>query len=326
MCGRKPSRFGQGKSIVKPNHKVIPPLHMCGNLCVFLVNFTQNARPLPMKNTVACDIYPWFQLYNEDMGKNIDEHLDEILAQVAAAGVSAWEQPIKSEAQARGLQTLLRKHRLSLASIYVDGNFHDAIWEKAVAAGVQQAAWARELGARIVVCNPSPINWSTQENKSDSQLRTQARALEAFGAQLDKLGMRLAYHTHDAEMRAAARELHHMLAATDPALVGFCLDTHWIYRGSGNSELAIDDIVTLYGKRIVALHLRQSTNQVWSEVFGGGDIDHARIAKRMRAFDFTGPLIIEQTREAGTPSTMPAGEALRRGCEAVRKYFGDETR
>ena len=44
-----------------------------------------------------------------------------------------------------------------------------------------------------------------------------------------------------------------------------CLDTHWIYRGAGNSNVALFDILKLYGDRVVSLHLRQSVGGVWSE-------------------------------------------------------------
>ena len=85
--------------------------------------------------------------------------------------------------------------------------------------------------------------------------------------------MVLAYHNHDAEMREGAREFHHMLTGTDPANVKLCLDAHWIYRGSGNSQVALFDIVEIYVDRIVELHLRQSHDGIWSEVFGEGDIN-----------------------------------------------------
>ena len=89
---------------------------------------------------------------------------------------------------------------------------------------------ARNIGIEILVTNPTPINWGGPENKTDEQLTTQAAALNLLGEELNAMGMKLAYHNHDIEMRESAREFHHMLTGTDPANVHLCLDPHWIYR------------------------------------------------------------------------------------------------
>lgn len=91
------------------------------------------------------------------------------------------------------------------------------------------------------------------------------------GAALRKLGLHLAYHNHDAELRHGAREFHHMLTATDPENVKLCLDAHWVFRGCGDSEIAVFDALEHYHERIVELHLRQSVSV--------GDSDHRMIFK-----------------------------------------------
>ena len=113
--------------------------------------------------------------------------------------------------------------------------------------------------------NPSPIRWGGPQSKTDDQLKLQARLLSQLGARLSDLGLVLAYHNHDAELRHAAREFHHMMLGTDPSTVTLCLDAHWIYRGSGNSSVALFDVLKLYGPRISELHLRQSRDGVWTE-------------------------------------------------------------
>jgi len=45
----------------------------------------------------------------------------------------------------------------------------------------------------------------------------------------------------DAELRQGGREFHHMLTATNPDDVKLCLDAHWIYRGCGDSQVAVFD-------------------------------------------------------------------------------------
>ena len=153
-------------------------------------------------------------------------------------------------------------------------------------------------------------------------MASRAEALRNLGERLRQEGLRLAYHAHEPEMRAAAREYHHMMLATDPAVVELCLDTHWVYRGADNSQVALSDIARLYAGRIAVLHLRQSRGGVWAETFGEGDIDYRPLLKNLRLAGFSGPVYLEQPREAGTPATMDIFEAHRRGLRALKAMLG----
>jgi inosose dehydratase len=133
--------------------------------------------------------------------------------------------------------------------------------------------------------------------------------------------MRLAYHNHDIELRNAAREFHHMLAGTDPDHVSFCLDTHWVYRGAGNSSVALFDVIRLYGPRISELHLRQSKDGIWTEAFGDGDIDYAAVAAAIEALRIRPLVTLEQAVEEGSPRTMEAAAAHRLSSQRVRQVF-----
>ncbi|MCK5701309.1 MAG: sugar phosphate isomerase/epimerase, partial [Cyclobacteriaceae bacterium] len=132
---------------------------------------------------------------------------------------------------------------------------------------------------------------------------------------------KLAYHNHDIEMRESAREFHHMLTGTDPDYVHLCLDAHWIYRGSGNSQVALFDIVEMYADRIVELHLRQSQDGIWSEVFGEGDIDYARLIKILKNKKLKPHIVLEQAIEEGTPNTMSSVEAIGKSLSNVKEMF-----
>ena len=159
--------------------------------------------------------------------------------------------------------------------MYVNSVLHEPqLVEENISEIMAIAEEAKKIGIEILVTNPSPIKWSGPENKTDEQIKAQAIALNLLGKELKSIGIKLAYHNHDMEMRESAREFHHMLTGTDPDNVHLCLDAHWIYRGSGNSQVALFDIVELYADRIVELHLRQSHNGIWSEVFEDGDIDY----------------------------------------------------
>ena len=269
---------------------------------------------------VGTQSYTWYQIYAAQ-GKKHTEHWDEIQAQVAAAGIGACEHTadaIATPELAESMGQLLAKHGLKLPSVYAGSRLHDDRWEESVQEVLAGARLAKQLGATVLVTNPQPL----AEDKSDAQLRQQARGMDVLGRELAGMGMRLAFHNHTPEMRASAREFHHMMLGTDPANVGLCLDAHWVYRGAGNSEVALYDIVKLYGSRIASLHIRQSQNGIWSQTFGEGDIDYRPLAGLLRETKFAGPLILEQCFEQGTPADLPPVERERRSRQRVREVFG----
>ncbi|PQO38710.1 xylose isomerase [Blastopirellula marina] len=265
--------------------------------------------------------YPWGTFYrrsNRDAGD-----LNALLAEVKSCGLVGYEPIAGSPQQMKAIADAAKQHDLKVESLYVNSTLHDP---GQAAASIQSvldiAATAKEAcGTRIIVTNPSPIQWGGSQNKSDKQLRTQANALDLLGAQLRKQGQQLAYHNHDIELREGARELHHMLASTDPDNVKFCLDAHWIFRGCGNSEVAVFDVVRLYKDRIVELHLRQSHDGIWDEAFGSGDIDYDQLAEMLLDLETPPLLVLEQAVEGKTPNTAGAVEAHTIGREYAQKTF-----
>jgi inosose dehydratase len=173
----------------------------------------------------------------------------------------------------------------------------------------------------VMVTNPAPIKWGSPDNKSDDQIKLQAEKLNLLGEKLRMQGQTLAYHNHDSELRNAAREFHHMLAGTDPQNVQFCLDAHWVYRGSADSNIALFDVIKLYGDRIVELHLRQSVKGTWTEDFGDGDIDYAKLWKTLRDQKINPLLVLEQAVEAKSANTMTAVDAHKKSVGYAKKVF-----
>ncbi|MGK0186357.1 MAG: inosose dehydratase [Verrucomicrobiales bacterium] len=259
---------------------------------------------------IATNVYPWTTFYKRRNRQWSDE-VDAGLAEVAQTGIQGFEPIGNSAKQVRELGPLLKKHQLEMRSIYVNSTLHDsAVASTSMDTVIDTAIAAKELGTRIIVTNPSPIRWGGTENKNDAQLREQARNLDKLGAKLRSEGLTLAYHNHDAELRAGGREFHHMLTATDPDKVKLCLDSHWIYRGCGDSQVALFDSVQHYHSRIVELHLRQSTDGIWNEIFTvNGDIDYNRLFKQLSEWKLAPHIVLEQAVEAKSPNTLTAVEA-----------------
>ena len=270
---------------------------------------------------VACQQYTWFSYFRRE-GKDWSEDLNASLQAFTSSGIQGFEPSFESAAQVDTLQPLLKQHRVWTKSLYVNSTLHKAAEiEKSMANALAVAKAAKPMGVEIVVTNPSPIQWGGPENKTDAQLKIQANALDQLGKELRQLGMKLAYHNHDMEMRESAREFHHMLLGTDPENVHLCLDAHWIYRGAGNSQVALFDITNLYAERIVELHLRQSHNGIWSEVFEAGDIDYERLAEMLLGKNIHPHVVLEQAVEEGTPHTMDTVEANRKSLAHVHEVF-----
>ncbi len=112
-----------------------------------------------------------------------------------------------------------------------------------------------------------------------------------------------------------------MMVGTDPSYVKLCLDAHWIYRGAGNSSVALFDVLRLYGRRITELHLRQSVDNIWTETFSEGDIDYPRLAKHLLNIGIHPHIVLEQAVEKGTPKTMDTVEAFRQSSKYARRVF-----
>jgi inosose dehydratase len=232
------------------------------------------------------------------------------------------EPTVDSAEQLSRIATTTRDERVALPSVYVGSVLHDpARSEAEMARVIAIAKVARGARTRIIVTNPSPIRWGAAEYKTDQQLELQARNLQTLGASLGAIGLALAYHNHDIEMQRSAREFHHMMVGTDPRHVGLCLDAHWVFRGSGDSQVALFDIVKLYGRRIRELHLRQSRQGVWTERFEQGDIDYSRLARELAGIGVAPHVVVEQAVEAATPHTLGAVEAHRASIAHARQLF-----
>jgi inosose dehydratase len=290
------------------------------------IGFTLTAPSLNFSNSgphIACQQYPWSTFFRRQ-GKDWSAELGHSFQQVAKAGLEGFEPSFNSFAEVKPVGKQLKKQKLRATSLYVNSTLHE---EEQIEASLKKvleiAAAAKTLGIKIIVTNPTPIRWGGDEDKTDQQLKRQARALDALGGKLRSMGLTLAYHNHDAEMRQGAREFHHMMMGTAPANVHLCLDAHWIFRGAGDSQIAVFDIFQLYADRVVELHLRQSQQGIWTEVFGPGDLDYERLAEALLRKDQKPHLVLEQAVEKKSPQTLQAVEAHRRSLAYARELFAD---
>jgi inosose dehydratase len=271
---------------------------------------------------IASNSYNWTTFFRRD-GEVWGKNMASDMKLYAQTGLKAYEPAIENAAVLEQLIPEMKKNGISMPSMYANSVLHEPEEvETSIRNILEIVEVAAPFGCKILVTNPSPISWTNPVNKTDSQLKIQAEAMNSLGKLLKQKGITLAYHTHDMELRAGAREIHHVLQNTDPKNVAFCFDTHWVYRGSENSELAVFDILKMYGDRIVELHLRQSTNGIWDETFSAsGDINYTAFAKQLKTKSIRPHLVIEQCLESKTPGKMDVVTAHQKDLVVVKNLF-----
>ena len=268
------------------------------------------------KNLVGSGLYGWGQYYSRE-GKDVNEHLDEVLAAVRDCGYEFLEGFVDlqhPENNAR-LAERMRAKGLKPVCIYTTASFHEqGKADESVERIAKAAKVCGQAGFTIIDLNPSPIG----REKTEEELKTQAVALNKLGGELRKMGLQLGIHNHMPEMAHGAREFHFDMGQTDPKLVGFCYDVHWVYRGG----IQPMDCLRQYGSRVVSWHIRQSRDGIWWEDVDTGDIDYGAVAKFARQHDLTAPYSVELALEKGTKSTRSVVENHKRSREFMRTVFG----
>ncbi|MGL6194269.1 MAG: sugar phosphate isomerase/epimerase family protein [Thermoguttaceae bacterium] len=250
-------------------------------------------------------------------GVDFMQNLDKCLTEMREVGADGLEPMINTEADSEFFGKALKKNKMEMRSIYMSANLHDKDAADAEMERVIKAAKkAAEYGTKVVVINPA-----AKDGKTDDELILQSKNMNKLGEQLRKHGVKLAFHYHTSELGFAAREFHHLLCGTEPENLGLCFDVHWSYRASGNSAVSAYDHAKLYGDRVVELHLRQSKDGVWTELFGDGDINYKWVADYIAKLGKKPHIVLEQAAENGTPNTMKTDEVFKKSVATVRDMF-----
>lgn len=264
---------------------------------------------------VGSQLYGWGQYYQRE-GKNLNDHLDEVFSALRDAGYDFAEgflDVANPEANLRFAERL-RAKGLRPVTLYTGARLHDEQAGEVVQRLLTAARACREAGFQVINCNPDPIG----REKTEAELQRQVAALIELGRGLQALGLKLGIHHHTPELANQAREFHYNFQHSPPELVGFNIDTHWMYRGG----LPPLEALRTYGARVVSWHLRQSRDGVWWEDLDTGDVDYTAIARYAREHRLAPVYAVELALEAGTRITRSAVENHRRSRDFVRRVFG----
>lgn len=266
-----------------------------------------------LPSLVGSNVYGWTQYAARDK-KKFD--VEEVLSALRDCGYDYLENFMdagRPESIARFAEQC-KARGLRPVSLYTGARVHEAGKAGEVVARILAAAKVcQEAGFQVISCNPDPIG----REKTDEELKTQVAALTELGEGLNALGLRLGIHHHLPEMANGAREFHYNFRQTRPAVVGFCYDVHWVWKGG----VAPADALRDYSDRIVTWHLRQSRDKVWWEDLDSGDVDYEFVARHAREHKLPRRFTVELAIEGGTKITRSVVENHRRSREWVRRVF-----
>lgn len=270
---------------------------------------------------VHCQEFTWITYFDREDEKWF-ENLNDKLLRLPKPALTGMEVLIEME-QGFPRGTLKRIGRADLAAssafvnptLHIENQVQDQI--QGVLAIVRKF---QSIGTKVIVVNPEAIEEDASNQKSDKELKVQARALDQLGQLLRHMGCRMLYHNHAIEMENEGKEFFAMVENTKPENMGLCIDADWINKGL-NSLSGLYDIVSNYAGRIEELHLRQTVNDVWAETFGEGDIDYSKIMETLKAHKQVPRLVLEQAVDDESPHQMDPIDAIGKSITNVREIF-----
>ena len=267
----------------------------------------------PRKTLVGSNVYGWGQ-YAERDHKSLN--ILEVLSALRDTGYDYLESFLdiaRPEENGR-FADQLRAKGLQPVSLYTGARLHQAASAKQAVEKILAAARiCQQAGFKVFSCNADPIG----REKTEEELKTEADALTDLGKGLNALSMKLGVHQHLPEMASHGREFHYDFDHTDPAVVGWCYDVHWVWKGEVNPL----DGLKQYGNRVVTWHLRQSRDRIWWEDLDTGDVDYAAVAQYAKEHSLPRRFSVELALEPGTKITRSVIENHRRSREFVRRVF-----
>lgn len=261
--------------------------------------------------------YVWTQQFNKEKIP-LSAGLDQLFPAAKRAGYKRMEllNSFLTKELKEHTAALVRQYNFEIPVVYHGGTFHDAdAVEQNVSEILATADAAMALGTTWINTNCNPKKG--KERKTDAELAFEANSLNRLGKQLKDRGMRLMLHQHDPDMAEGAREWRSNLQHTDPKLMWFCVDVHWVFRGKQEPM----ELLKEAGQRIANLHVRNSVNGIWSESLGDGDVDYRAVAKFLKSINYQGLIGVELAYEKNTNPTRPLEEDIRISREYAEKVF-----
>ena len=254
--------------------------------------------------------------YVRVVGSDLYGAADTIFADLAAGGYDGIElmhTMLEADDAVERLGALSEEHGLAIIGSSFGGNMWDpSLSEDLVLRTTRIARQLQALGAHQLGISTG----STGEPKSDEQLDTQAALVRRMIDICAEHRITLNAHNHTYEVDWEMHELRGMLERLPELRLG--PDLNWLHRAG------VDPVwfVREFADRIVFLHLRDQTGEVWEQVVGDGEQDWDGLAAALDEIDFSGWAAVELAFRAEHPVTRPMGDNYRMSLQFLRRLFG----
>jgi inosose dehydratase len=277
----------------------------------------------------------WGILEVEGWGKQ--RRYEEVLDEIVKAGYTGTElgpygflptdpKQLKSELAKRNLPLLGAFTPLPLA--------HAAQHDAALQSALEVGRLLSQAGAPFLVLadEMSPARMAVaggvderRDGMNAQQWDGAARLLDRVARAGRELGLSSVFHHHCGTYIETPAEVEHLLATTDPQMLGLCLDTgHYLYGGGDPVGCA-----RTHGKRVRHLHLKDVKPPVLEQVrrekipyldavrmgvfceLGQGGVNLTGVIHELTAAGFDGWAVFEQDVDPTQPGCNPLESATR---------------
>lgn len=243
--------------------------------------------------------------------------LETCLKDAKLAGYEGVELGRKFPRDAKVLGPILKPHGLNLVSGWYSARLLERSVEDEIKAMQSHAALLRSLGAKVMVfCEVSrcvhgdrKIPLSRRPKLAEKEWKQFGERLDAVAAELDKQGLKMAYHHHMGTVIQSEDEVDRMMGSTKS--VGLLLDSGHLTFAGGDPMRALKR----HAKRIVHVHCKDIRKDrlaaarkqdmsfldaVLGDVFavpGDGSIDFEPLLAELAKHDYQGWLVVEADQD-----------------------------
>ena len=243
--------------------------------------------------------------------------LETCLKEAKLAGYEGVELGRKFPRDAKVLGPILKPHGLNLVSGWYSARLLERSVEREIKAMQLHAALLKALGAKVMVfCEVSrcvhgerKIPLSRRPKLAEKEWKQFGERLDAVAAELDKQGLKMAYHHHMGTVIQSEDEVDRMMGSTKS--VGLLLDSGHLTFAGGDPMRALKR----HAKRIVHVHCKDIRKDklaaarkqdmsfldaVLGDVFavpGDGSIDFDPLLAELAKHHYEGWLVVEADQD-----------------------------
>ena len=238
---------------------------------------------------IATTMYQWDREYQQ-RGLAFDDHLEEAFRRMAALGLDGVQSRLSyadTPDKADRFAETCHRAGVVVASLYGNCKLYDqGALEGEVAQFLAAVEAARQTGCSLITLN---LATPRERPKRKDELEVQVRGLETIGAEVAKMGVRIALHNHTPEMKDEAHEFRYVVGHVSSSAVGVCLDVAW----AAVAGVSPVDLIGEVHPRLFDLHVRNVADGWFTQSVPEGTISYSQILGLLARYRYAGWLVVE---------------------------------